>query len=257
MKQCEERLVFEILQAGEDMRAEVVSPKTTEPAGERSLPPLHNGDHLTRAEFERRYAAYPHVKKAELIEGVVHMPSPVHHEKHSKPHSRIVGWLFNYVTATPGTDLGDNATLRLDLDNVVQPDALFRTLEAYGGQTHLSEDDFLEGAPELIVEIAASSAAYDLHEKLRVYRRNGVQEYLVLLAHEQETRWFQLVEGAYELLQPGDEGILRSGVFPGLHFQSDLFWADELAELLQVLQQGLDTTEHEAFVKRLQERQPA
>jgi Uma2 family endonuclease len=224
----------------------------TQPRQKR-LPPLQNGDHLTRAEFERRYAAQPELKKAELIEGVVHMPSPVHHEKHSKPHSRIVGWLFNYVAATPGTDFGDNATIRLDLENVVQPDAFLRIHNDKGGRSRLSDDDYLEGAPELIVEIAASSAVYDLHEKLRVYRRNGVQGYLVLLAHEQETRWLQLVEAEYRPLTPDATGVLYSQVFPGLRFQPDQFWADDLAGLLQVLQTGLDSPEHEAFVGRLRE----
>jgi Uma2 family endonuclease len=225
--------------------------KTRQPSLVASLPPLHNGDHLTRAEFERRYRAQPHVKKAELIEGVVYMPSPVHHEKHSKPHSRIVGWLFNYVTATPGADFGDNATIRLDLENEVQPDAFLRLHESKGGQSSLSDDDYLTGAPELVVEVAASSAAYDLYQKLAVYRRSGVQEYLVLLAYEQETRWFQLMEGVYETLQPDDDGILRSRVFPGLHFHSDRFWADDLAGLLAVLQAGLATPEHAAFVAKL------
>jgi Uma2 family endonuclease len=159
--------------------------RKTKKKDEAVIPPLHNGDHLTRAEFERRYAAQPNLKKAELIEGVVHMPSPVHYDKHSRPHSRMVGWLFNYVSAIPGTDLGDNATVRLDSENVVQPDAFLRIREAFGGQSRLSDDDFLAGAPELVVEIAASSASYDLHEKLRVYRRTGVQEYVVLLTHEQ------------------------------------------------------------------------
>ena len=237
------------------MATTLPAPKTTKPTkGERRPPPLFNGDHLTRAEFERRYAAQPHIKKAELIEGVVYVPSPVHLDQHSKPHSRIIGWLFNYVAATPGTDFGDNATVRLDRENEVQPDAFLRLLEEVGGQSRGDEDDFLEGAPELIVEVAASSASYDLHEKLRVYRRNGVQEYLVLLAYEQETRWFQLVEGAYQLMTADQEGVLRSRIFPGLHFHSELFWADDLAGLLKVLQGGLAAADHQAFVAELQRR---
>jgi Uma2 family endonuclease len=220
------------------------------------LPPLINGDHLTRAEFERRYAAQPQIKKAELIEGVVYMPSPVHLDKHSKPHSRIIGWLFTYVAATPGTDFGDNATVRLDRENEVQPDAFLRIHEAVGGQSQTDTDDFLKGAPELIVEVAASSASYDLHEKLRVYRRNGVQEYLVLLAYEQETRWFQLVEGEYHLMPPDQDGILRSRMFPGLHFHSDLFWADDLAGLLKILQNGVASSDHQDFVVKIQAQQP-
>lgn len=237
------------------MATTTLAPKAKEQDGrERQPPPLFNGDHLTRAEFERRYAAQPHLKKAELIEGVVYMPSPVHLDKHSKPHSRIVGWLFNYTAVTPGTDFGDNATVRLDLENEVQPDAFLRIHEAFGGRSRRDQDDYLEGSPELIVEVAASSAAYDLHEKLRVYRRNGVQEYLVLLANEQETRWFQLVEGEYQLMSPDKDGVLSSQIFPGLHFHSELFWADDLAGLLRVLQAGLATSNHQAFVAELQAR---
>ena len=238
------------------MTSTIVSSPPTKPARrQRKPPPLLNGDHLTRAEFQRRYAAQPQIKKAELIEGVVYMSSPVHLDKHSKPHSRIIGWLFNYVAATPGTDFGDNATVHLDRENEVQPNAFLRLHEAAGGQSRVGEDDFLEGSPEFIVEVAASSASYDLHEKLRVYRRNGVQEYLVLLAYEQETRWYQLVEEEYILMPPDDDGIIRSRIFPGLHFQPELFWADDLPGLLKVLQAGLATAEHEAFVAQLAARQ--
>lgn len=215
------------------------------------VPPLFNGDHLTRAEFHRRCVAQPQLNKAELIEGVVYLPSPVHLEKHSMPHSRIVGLLFNYAAATSGVDFGDNATVRLDRENEVQPDAFLRIHESAGGQSQVGEDDYLEGAPELIVEVAASSASYDLHEKLRVYRRNGVQEYLTLLAYEQETRWHQLVEGEYFALPPDEDGVIRSRVFPGLHFHPQKLWADDLSGLLSILQAGLNSEEHSVFVARL------
>ncbi len=228
--------------------------KVARQAGERPLLPLHTGDHLTRAEFERRYAANPHLKKAELIEGVVYMPSPVS-IGHGRTHANVMAWLGVYRANTPGLHLADNATLRLDLENEVQPDAVLYIAPEQGGQVAI-EDDYLAGAPELVVEVAASSAAYDLHEKLRVYRRNGVQEYLVLLVHEQETRWFQLTEGEYRLLNPGEDGMLRSQVFPGLHFRADLFWVDDLVGLLGALQAGLATAEYEAFVTQLR-RTPA
>ena len=213
------------------------------------FPPLQNGDHLTRAEFERRYAAHPHLKKAELIEGVVHMPSPVS-LSHGQPHANLMAWLGYYRAHTPGLHVADNVTVRIDRENEVQPDAVLYVAPEKGGNAAI-ESGFLEGAPELIVEVAASSVAYDLHEKLRVYRRNGVQEYLVLLAHEQETRWFQLVEGAYLPLEPGEDGVIRSQVFPGLHFHSDQFWADDLAGLLATLQAGLNSPEHQEFAGRL------
>ena len=130
-----------------------------------TIPPLENGDRLTRFEFERRYNAMPHLKKAELIEGVVYMPAAVRFRSHAQPHSRIMGWVLVYETATPGIILGDNATVRLDLDNEPQPDAVLLIEEQCGGQARLSEDDYVEGAPELVAEIAASSAAIDLGDK--------------------------------------------------------------------------------------------
>ena len=167
------------------------------PSSAPPVPALQNGDRLSRREFERRYKAMPHVKKAELIEGTVYMPSPVHFGSHSEPHSAIIGWLVAYAAATPHVSVGDNATVRLDLDNEPQPDALLRIDEDSGGQSHISEDDYVEGPPELIVEVAHSSVAYDLHDKKRAYRRNGVREYLVWQIEENRVDWFVLEGGEY------------------------------------------------------------
>ena len=238
------------------MESTITAPKRKKEAyQERPIPPLFNGDHLTWTEFERRYAAQPDLKKAELINGIVYIASPAHLPEHSKPHSRIVGWLFNYVAATPGTDFSDNAIVRLDWENKARPDAFLRLLETAGGMSQFDETASLVGVPELIVEVAASGVSFDLYEKLGVYRRNGVQEYMVLLSYEQETRWFQLVEGEYILMEPDEDGVIRSQVFPGLHFHSEMFWNDDLAGLLKVLQAGLDSPEHQAFTAELQARQ--
>ncbi len=217
-----------------------------------AIPPLRNGDHLTRDEFERRYQIMPDVNKAELIEGVVHMPSPVSAEDHGEPHFDLVSWLGFYRAGTPGVRGGDNSSLRLDLDNEPQPDAYLRLLPECGGQAQLI-DGYVTGAPELIVEIAASSASYDLHEKLHAYRRNGVSEYVVWRVWDAAIDWFVLREGRFEPLQPRD-GIYRSEVFPGLWLASDAMLQNNLARVLEVLQQGLASPEHAAFVTRLEER---
>ncbi len=214
-------------------------------------PPLQTGDHLTRAEFERRYEAYPEIKKAELIEGVVYMPSPVRFQRHSRPHSDVIVWLGTYRATTPGVLVGDNATLRLDYDNEPQPDAVMRLEPERGGRSRISQDDYLEGAPELIVEVAASSAAYDLHAKLRAYQRNGVQEYLALQMYERRADWFALREGVYVPLAPDEAGVLRSEVFPGLWLQPSALFAGDLAAVLNVLQQGLASPDHADFCARL------
>ena len=214
--------------------------------------PLESGDRLTCSEFERRYQAMPLLKKAELIEGVVYVPSPVRYTSHAKPHGFVVAWISVYVASTPGVDFGDNATIRLDMDNEPQPDILLRIDEQLGGQSRVSHDDYIEGGPELVVEVAASSASYDVHDKLRVYRRNQVQEYLVWRVYEQRFDWWRLREGAYLPLQADAAGIVRSEVFPGLWLAVPALLDGNLAEVLDVLQTGVATPEHLAFVEQLQ-----
>jgi Uma2 family endonuclease len=209
--------------------------------------PLENGDRLSRVEFERRYQGMPEHQKAELIEGRVYMASPVR-IIHGQPHAYIMGWLAVYHAATPGTQFADNTTVRLDTDNEPQPDALLRI---EGGQSQIDVDDYIRGAPELIVEIAASTASYDLQEKLQVYRRNGVQEYLVWQVSDRIFDWFCLSNGEYIKLKPDEKNTLKSEVFPGLWLGIDSLLNYELAEVIKTVQQGLDTIEHQDFIQRI------
>ncbi len=214
--------------------------------------PLENGDRLSRFEFERRYTAMPKVKKAELIERVVYMGSPVRIRSHSQPHAAVMAMLSSYWVATPGVDIGDNSTVRLDLDNEPQPDALLR-IES-GGRSIVSDDDYLEGAPELMVEIAASSATYDLYDKKQVYRRNGVQEYVIWQVFDRKLDWFSLTEGEYVPLQPDENGVVKSLVFPGLWLAVPLLLAGEMVNAIAVLQSGLNSPEHAQFIELLSNR---
>jgi len=214
-------------------------------------PVLEPGDNLTRHEFERRYLARPDIKKAELIEGVVYTPSPVHAKRHREPHASIVTWLGLYQALTFGVQLLDNATVRLDLDNEPQPDALLRIEPSVGGRSHISEDDYIEGVPELIVEIAASSVSYDLHDKLHAYRRNSVQEYIVWRVDDKQIDWFQLVEGNYVRMEPSESHVTQSQGFPGLRLAVQALLDGDLAKVLAEQQKGFGTTEHTTFIERL------
>jgi Uma2 family endonuclease len=231
-----------------------VSTTTLTPSAEldSAVLPLENGDRLSRAEFERRYEAMPHLKKAELIEGVVYMPSPVRYFQHGSPHAQLIGWLIQYAAHTPGVGVADNTSIRLDLDNEPQPDALLLIDPACGGQSRRSADDFIEGAPELVAEVASSSVSYDLHAKLHVYRRNGVREYVVWRVLNREIDWFVLRAGQYEQLPLDANGLLRSEVFIGLWLDPAALVQGNLARVLAVVQQGLASPEHTAFVARLQ-----
>lgn len=216
-----------------------------------AIPPLESGDRLTRSEFERRYEGNSHIKKAELIEGVVYVASPLRFERHANPHARLITWLGVYEAATPGARLGDTPTVRLDLDNEPQPDAVLLLLDTVGGQARLSADDYVEGAPELIAEIAASSATYDLGDKKTAYRRNQVREYLVWQIFENKLDWCILQDSEYGLLQPDADGVIRSRVFPGLWLAVGALLKGDMMKVLAVLQLGLQSRELAEFVKRL------
>lgn len=217
-----------------------------------ALPRLEPGDHLSRAEFERRYEARPDIPKAELIEGVVYMPSPARYKKHGRKNRHVSGWLAFYEAATPGVEGADNCSVRLDLDNEPQPDHFLLIVPERGGNSRTSDDDYVEGAPELVVEVTASSANYDLHSKKNVYRRNGVVEYVVVLTEDQRVLWFRLHEGQYVEVSPDPAGVLRSEVFSGLWLEGPALLAGDLARVKAVVEQGLATPEHAAFVKKLQ-----
>ncbi len=213
--------------------------------------PLNNGDRMSRHEFELRYAAMPSVKKAELIEGVVYMPSPVRYKSHGEPHGHVLTWLGVYAAFTPYVAVADNATVRLDLENEPQPDVCLRIEETAGGLSSISEDDYIEGPPELIVEIAASSAAYDLHDKLRAYKRNGILEYLVWRVENEAFDWFVLVEGNYKALQMNEQGIIASPTFAGLTLNVPALLSSDLAKVIDDVQANIKTKKHEGFVERL------
>lgn len=215
----------------------------------RRVPPLDSGDRLTQAEFERRYHLHPEIKKAELIEGVVYVASPVRIKQHSVPHARIMAWVTHYWVATPGILVADNGTYRLDEENEPQPDVSVWIDQV--GNAQIDEDDYLVGAPELLIEVAASTASIDLGAKKEAYRRQGAQEYLVLQVYEQKTTWFTLRDGAYQEIEANAEGILRSVVFTGLWLDPQKYWAGDMAGVLAILQQGVTTPEHTTFVETL------
>ncbi len=213
--------------------------------------PLEMGDQLSQAEFERRYEAMPGLKKAELIEGRVFVPSPVRLIRHGQPHFELIAWLGHYKWSTPGLIGADNTTMRLDLGNEPQPDICLFIDPARGGQARVSDDDFLEKAPELVAEIASSSVSYDLHAKLEVYRRNGVCEFLVWRVLDRAIDWFVLKRKKYVKLPLDENGFYRSSAFPGLWLDPSALIRGDTTAIRAALQRGLASPEHAAFVARL------
>jgi Uma2 family endonuclease len=213
-------------------------------------PPLENGARLMSREFLRRYEATPEVKKAELIEGIVYMPPPVSAD-HSKPDSLIQTWLGTYAATTPGVECFTNTTVLLGPRNTPQPDACLCIKPGRGGQTRFNEKRYLVGAPELIAEVAATSASLDLGDKLEAYASAGVREYVVWRTLEAGLDWFTLEDADYLAVQPDERGLIRSRVFPGLVLNVSALLAMKSATVLMVLRRGLASTAHKKFAASL------
>lgn len=224
------------------------SPAAVLPAASGSAR-LEAGDHLDRDAFHRRYMDLPGIKKAELIDGVVYMPSPTRVRDHATPHGHVVTWLGTYQARSPGVRLADNATVFLGPSDEVQPDALLLLDPAAGGRTRVGEAGYVEGPPELVVEIAASSASYDLHAKRRAFERAGVAEYVVIVVAERRVAWWRLANGRYDVLMADGDGIVRSRVFPGLWLATEPLLAGDLAAVLDVQAAGIASDAHAGFVR--------
>ncbi|HEX4607823.1 MAG TPA: Uma2 family endonuclease [Urbifossiella sp.] len=218
---------------------------------EAFVPPLENGDRLTRAEFERRYDAMPGHVRAELVEGVVSMAPPVRHSTHGAQHADLITWAGTYRVGTPGVLGGADATVRLDLDNEPQPEVYLLVDPARGGEAGIDGDGYINGAPEFVAEVAANTASHDLGPKLNAYRRNGVREYLVWRVQDAAIDWFVLRDGRFDRLLPDADGVTRSVVFPGLWLDAAALLSSDLARVHAVLRDGLADPAHAAFVTDL------
>jgi Uma2 family endonuclease len=190
-------------------------------------------------------------KKAELLDGTVYLNAAVRVEQHGEPHSDLMTLLGFYRAATPGVRSADNASVRLDFENTPQPDCLLFIDPKCGGRVQISADDYLEGPPEFVAEIATSSVSYDVGPKRRVYQKHGVQEYLIWRFADREIELLHLVDGQYQAARVNDDGVIQSNQFPGLWFDTNSLLSGDLAGAIATLQQGLTTIEHTNFVESL------
>lgn len=218
-----------------------------------AVPRLEPGDRMSRAEFERRYHAMPDCKKAELIEGVVYMPSPAR-LRHSQPHALLMSWIVQFSIATPGTDYADNATNRLDQDNEPQPDVALFIDPVCGGQSRISEDDCLTGPVEFVAEVSVSSLALDRGPKLRTYERHGVREYLIWRVDDNLLEWYVLRDSGFELQPLSKDGIFRSETYPGLWLNASAMLQRDGKAVMTALNDGLSHSDHASFVTKLEQK---
>jgi Uma2 family endonuclease len=230
----------------------------------KPIPPLRDGDRMDADEFIRRYAADKTVARAELIQGVVYVNArtdpddppggempPISSAGHGVPHIRIGMWLAVYEAHTPGVEASNPTTVQATEEDRPEPDALLRILPECGGATTRDKNDYLVGAPELIVEVSRASAGHDLGPRRRAYLKSGVKEYIVWRTEDALVEWFVLRRKQYELLTPDANGVLRSSTFPGLRLDVPALLAGELATVLKTLQNGTASPEHAAFVAKL------
>jgi hypothetical protein len=219
------------------------------PGPEKRVPLLVNGERMVQPAFHRRYEACGEDEKWELVGGIVYTASPLKLPR--SDYDDEIGYLLGtYRRATPGTQVTHNATAILGEESEPQPDLGLRILPEYGGQSRTTPDGYLEGACELVVEVAHSRRALAMHAKRDDYRRAGVSEYVVLCIEEQELHWFHFASG--EMIRPNRQGISRSRVFPGLCLDVPALLHRDSPKLMEALKQGLASHGHARFVKRLE-----
>jgi Uma2 family endonuclease len=212
---------------------------------------LRNGDCMNQKEFHLLYEQMPEEFRAELINGIVFIAEPVGIE-HGDSDINLGTILNLYRARTVGVYAGHNVTVILGKKDEVQPDVLLRILPANGGQSKDVKDGrvtYVQGAPELVAEIAYSSRAVDLHLKRQRYARTGVHEYLVLCLDPKKLYWFDLLHS--QDMRPDADGIIRSVVFPGLWIHEVALLQTNCDLVLDVLNEGLKSKEHTDFVKSL------
>jgi hypothetical protein len=220
---------------------------------ESQIEPLRAGDKLTREEFFRRWEAMLQVKRAELIGGIVYMPSPVTID-HGRMHQWVAHWLGHYAMYTPGCDVGDNVSWFM-LEDAPQSDVFLRIMKEHGGGSWV-EDKYLHGEPELLAEICVSSSSYDVNQKKELYLAGGVKEYLAVLVKEREVRWHRLVANGYQTLPISREGVIRSVVFPGLWLDVPALLDGNMLKVIETLESGLQSPEHAEFLNQLKNYRP-
>ena len=145
-----------------------LTPKPTGP----EVPPLVHGERMKQPEFHRRYEAHPGDVKFELIGGIVYMASPLR-RSHGSYHPELATALCIYKSATPGVEVLDNTTTILGEESEPQPDLELRILSQYGGQSRETNEDYVEGPPELMVEVSHSTKVLDLRHSAMIMRRQA------------------------------------------------------------------------------------
>jgi Uma2 family endonuclease len=213
--------------------------------------PLVAGQHLDQASFHERYEAMPPGTRAELINGVVFIPSPVGPD-HGRAHFTAVVWLGFYAERTAGVEGLDNTSTALGPISEPQPDLQLRVLSEYGGRTQ-TDRRFVRGVPELVVEVSHTTEGTDLGPKRDDYERAGVAEYVVVALESAEVLWHVLANGRFEIVPPDTDGLYRSREFPGLWLDPVALLGRDTQRLREVVALGLATPDHAAFVARLAE----
>ena len=211
---------------------------------------LYNGQNLDQPEFHELYLLTPKNFRAELIEGVVHVASPLGYS-HGTFDSTFNWFLKNYTYETPGLSVMSGGTTKLNLKNEYQPDLAMLVKPGLGGQVILDAKGYVVGCPDLVVEVSASTLATDLKQKKQVYESTGAREYIVIDTRHRAIFWFRRRRGKFADLYPDPGGVYRSVEFPGLWLDAPAFFREDDRQMTAVLREGLATPEYAAFAAGL------
>ena len=164
----------------------------------------------------------------EIIDGeLVVTPAPI--PNHESITMNII-WALSQVARE--NKLGRLYTAPIDVrfspDNVHMPDIIFIARE----RRRIVGAKVVEEAPDLVVEILSpGTRRRDQGVKRELYARFGVREYWIVDPDEPSVTVLVLTDGEYVPLPVGEDGTIRSNVFPGLDLTVEAVfavdWGDE------------------------------
>ena len=187
---------------------------------------------VKRITFEEYLDSLTEESKGDLFDGLLYMQTPP-----SDAHEEIFGFLFdilrNYVLEKNlGVVRGSRTAIRFAEEHGTQPDIVFIS----NARRHLIYPYYIDGAPEVVVEILSpSTRKLDRGKKMALYAENGVLEYWQVDPEDQTAKFLRNNDGVWAPMPVGGDGIFHSEAISGFWLNVQWLFTEEPLSGLKIV----------------------